>query len=150
MNPRYPFGLYTISNRARSASYATSPSGFCAWLRCQLGYNTLYSSKCQHLFSVFKIYFLHPLNAPVTVDFASELMRKAGCDSIFCLIAAVKMGFYTFQRTFAGFSPLNWLFRHFRAYKNPLRPLKNHLERCMVDTQKEPYQRNADKKGVIA
>ena len=26
MNPRYPFGVYTISNRARSASYATSPS----------------------------------------------------------------------------------------------------------------------------
>lgn len=25
MNPRYPFGVYTISNRARSASYATSP-----------------------------------------------------------------------------------------------------------------------------
>ena len=30
MNPRYPFGVYTISNRARSASYATSPS------RCSL------------------------------------------------------------------------------------------------------------------
>ena len=27
LNPRYPFGVYTISNRARSASYATSPSG---------------------------------------------------------------------------------------------------------------------------
>lgn len=26
MNPRYPFGVYTISNRARSASYATSPN----------------------------------------------------------------------------------------------------------------------------
>ena len=26
LNPRYPFGVYTISNRARSASYATSPS----------------------------------------------------------------------------------------------------------------------------
>ena len=25
LNPRYPFGVYTISNRARSASYATSP-----------------------------------------------------------------------------------------------------------------------------
>ena len=31
MNPRYPFGVYTISNRARSASYATSPcSGLAA------------------------------------------------------------------------------------------------------------------------
>ena len=31
MNPRYPFGVYTISNRARSASYATSPCvGFVA------------------------------------------------------------------------------------------------------------------------
>ncbi len=28
MNPRYPFGVYTISNRARSASYATSPYRF--------------------------------------------------------------------------------------------------------------------------
>ena len=28
MNPRYPFGVYTISNRARSASYATSPNRF--------------------------------------------------------------------------------------------------------------------------
>ena len=26
LNPRYPFEVYTISNRARSASYATSPS----------------------------------------------------------------------------------------------------------------------------
>ena len=26
LNPRYPFGVYTISNRARSASYATSPN----------------------------------------------------------------------------------------------------------------------------
>ena len=31
LNPRYPFGVYTISNRARSASYATSPCvGFVA------------------------------------------------------------------------------------------------------------------------
>ena len=31
LNPRYPFGVYTISNRARSASYATSPS-LCFWV----------------------------------------------------------------------------------------------------------------------
>ena len=29
-NPRYPFGVYTISNRARSTSYATSPCN-CPW-----------------------------------------------------------------------------------------------------------------------
>ena len=50
MNPRYPFGVYTISNRARSASYATSP---CAWLSVRLGYNTALSPICQALILQF-------------------------------------------------------------------------------------------------
>ena len=42
LNPRYPFGVYTISNRARSASYATSP------YRChQLAYITAFIHFCQ-------------------------------------------------------------------------------------------------------
>ena len=50
LNPRYPFGVYTISNRARSASYATSPYE----VVCnQLAYNTLFVSICQALFSIF-------------------------------------------------------------------------------------------------
>ena len=44
LNPRYPFGVYTISNRARSASYATSP---CAFSSCRLAYNTPCNTVCQ-------------------------------------------------------------------------------------------------------
>ena len=47
LNPRYPFGVYTISNRARSASYATSPCGFPFG---QPGYNTTLVPLCQELF----------------------------------------------------------------------------------------------------
>ena len=43
LNPRYPFGVYTISNRARSASYATSP-----WVcSSKLEYITLCKPICQ-------------------------------------------------------------------------------------------------------
>ena len=44
LNPRYPFGVYTISNRARSASYATSPN--CV-SDCRLAYNTTCKRICQ-------------------------------------------------------------------------------------------------------
>ena len=47
MNPRYPFGVYTISNRARSASYATSP---CTLSCSQLAYITAFLSICQVYF----------------------------------------------------------------------------------------------------
>ena len=40
LNPRNPFGVYTISNRARSASYATSPYRFKFIGRNRLAYNT--------------------------------------------------------------------------------------------------------------
>ena len=45
LNPRYPFGVYTISNRARSASYATSPCARSSYE--QLGYITLFARICQ-------------------------------------------------------------------------------------------------------
>ena len=52
LNPRYPFGVYTISNRARSASYATSP---CAYSSCRLAYNTLSGTFCQaRIFTFFE------------------------------------------------------------------------------------------------
>ena len=54
LNPRYPFGVYTISNRARSASYATSPC--CDRYCSQLEYITLFDSICQYLFSVFSFF----------------------------------------------------------------------------------------------
>ncbi len=47
LNPRYPFGVYTISNRARSASYATSPCAF------QPAYHTSRGGICQYLFCGF-------------------------------------------------------------------------------------------------
>ena len=47
MNPRYPFGVYTISNRARSASYATSPNCVNG---CRLAYNTTCKRNCQEIF----------------------------------------------------------------------------------------------------
>ena len=52
LNPRYPFGVYTISNRARSASYATSPD--CS-SRSQLEHNTTQVTFCQVIFkNIFK------------------------------------------------------------------------------------------------
>ena len=51
MNPRYPFGVYTISNRARSASYATSP---CTRIAARLRYNSVSGLICQALFSLFR------------------------------------------------------------------------------------------------
>ncbi len=51
LNPRYPFGVYTISNRARSASYATSPSASF----CRLAYHTASALVCQALnFGILK------------------------------------------------------------------------------------------------
>ena len=58
LNPRYPFGVYTISNRARSASYATSPC--CDRYCSQLEYITLFDSICQYLFSVFSQFIFIP------------------------------------------------------------------------------------------
>ena len=52
LNPRYPFGVYTISNRARSASYATSP---CDQACARLGYNTASVRICQALFLHFSM-----------------------------------------------------------------------------------------------
>ena len=64
LNPRYPFGVYTISNRARSASYATSPNRL---LRSQLEYNTAKGEICQALF----------LTNPPT--FSDSLSGRTGC-----------------------------------------------------------------------
>ena len=52
LNPRYPFGVYTISNRARSASYATSPCRY-----NQLAYNTAFGEICQELIFIFSGFF---------------------------------------------------------------------------------------------
>ena len=46
LNSRNPCGVYTISNRARSASYATSPAGS-VLTASQLGYNTREIRFCQ-------------------------------------------------------------------------------------------------------
>ena len=50
MNPRYPFGVYAISNRARSATTRLLHK-IC--LRAQLAYNTTYAIFCQALFLLF-------------------------------------------------------------------------------------------------
>ena len=57
LNPRYPFGVYTISNRARSASYATSPYHLQFVSRSRLAYNTSCFAICQALFYIFSIHF---------------------------------------------------------------------------------------------
>ena len=57
LNPRYPFGVYTISNRARSASYATSP--YCDRDCSQPVYNTLFTAVCQPLILLLRnIFFI--------------------------------------------------------------------------------------------
>ena len=60
LNPRYPFGVYTISNRARSASYATSPSAVGS---CRLAYNTRNDRNCQGLFFKIPDFFCRGLTA---------------------------------------------------------------------------------------
>ena len=50
LNPRYPFGVYAISNRARSATTRLLHK-IC--LRAQLAYNTTYAIFCQALFLLF-------------------------------------------------------------------------------------------------
>ena len=60
LNPRYPFGVYTISNRARSASYATSPcAGFPADLH--MIHHPIGFVKCIFPFSGKTCFLLFPL-----------------------------------------------------------------------------------------
>ena len=50
LNPRYPFGVHTISSRARYDHFDTAP---CGPVRCRLGYNTTEQGFCQALFFLF-------------------------------------------------------------------------------------------------
>ena len=60
LNPRYPFGVYTISNRARSASYATSPcAGFPADLH--MIHHPIGFVKCIFPFSGKTCFLLFPI-----------------------------------------------------------------------------------------
>ena len=59
LNPRYPFGVYTISNRARSASYATSP--YLAVSLCILLHLTLF---VKHKFAGLQKFFLFIRQVP--------------------------------------------------------------------------------------
>ena len=55
LNPRYPFGVHTISSRARYDHFDTAP---CGRLSCRLRYNTPWAPKCQALFFLFSKKFL--------------------------------------------------------------------------------------------
>ena len=77
LNPRYPFGVYTISNRARSASYATSPYHFQFVSRSRLAYNTSYFAICQALFNIFLIQANIPISSNLNSSFYScNIPRK--------------------------------------------------------------------------
>ena len=54
LNPRYPFGVHTISSRARYDHFDTAP-----WLRrsCRLAYDTICVRFCQVLFYIFLEHF---------------------------------------------------------------------------------------------
>ena len=55
LNPRYPFGVHTISSRARYDHFDTAP-----WVRlsCRLAYNTLLTLICQYLILHFLLKYL--------------------------------------------------------------------------------------------
>ena len=50
MNPRYPFGVHTISSRARYDHFDTAPW---LWRSCRLAYDTICVRFCQVLFLHF-------------------------------------------------------------------------------------------------
>ena len=54
LNPRYPFGVHTISSRARYDHFDTAP---CWRLSCRLRYDTTWISKSQALFFFFQKIF---------------------------------------------------------------------------------------------
>ena len=64
LNPRYPFGVYTISNRARSASYATSPYRF---FRSALIYYNRSSVLSSTNFTFFEGFFANGFYTSVTL-----------------------------------------------------------------------------------
>ena len=84
LNPRYPFGVYTISNRARSASYATSP---CAFSSCRLRYNTRYASKSQALFFFFSKNFLR-ISGIIFAVVKQIIFRVIKCE---CIVVGVSV-----------------------------------------------------------
>ena len=61
LNPRYPFGVYTISNRARSASYATSP------FHCP--HNPGLNRKWRRLLSAISLVIIHHVAKKVKCSF---------------------------------------------------------------------------------
>ena len=88
MNPRYPFGVYTISNRARSASYATSP---CAFSSCRLRYNTRCTPKSQALFFFFSNFFQRPSGVIFAVV-KQIIFRVIKCN---CIVVGVSVQYIT-------------------------------------------------------
>ena len=80
LNPRYPFGVYTISNRARSASYATSPSA----LFGQPSYITPSRAICQALFCIFlQKVFSYPIWLHLTISIKFIIIYwLSGCGEV--------------------------------------------------------------------
>ena len=65
LNPRYPFGVYTISNRARSASYATSP-----FASALADFDIIHHEpkNVKHYFIFFKKFFIYFLTSKWVVQ----------------------------------------------------------------------------------
>ena len=63
LNPRYPFGVHTISSRARYDHFDTAP-----WLRrsCRLAYDTITDAFCQVL--ILQIFRSAAIKHPATTD----------------------------------------------------------------------------------
>ena len=59
LNPRYPFGVHTISSRDRYDHFGTAP---CVRLSCRLAYNTRCTRICQALIYIFcELFFKYTL-----------------------------------------------------------------------------------------
>ena len=73
LNPRYPFGVHTISSRARYDHFDTAP-----WMRlsCRLAYNTPTASICQALILHFLLRLSPNPNWQGADKTAPLLMRK--------------------------------------------------------------------------
>ena len=73
LNPRYPFGVHTISSRARYDHFDTAP-----WVRhsCRLAYDTTTALICQVVFLLFSFIFANRVREVILRGFSLKNARR--------------------------------------------------------------------------
>ena len=73
LNPRYPFGVHTISSRARYDHFDTAP-----WVRhsCRLAYDTTTALICQVVFLLFSFIFANRVRGVILRGFSLKNARR--------------------------------------------------------------------------